>query len=83
MVDWWSETEEAILNCLREAGALSPKDLAHRVAISDGEAIVFLCMLAKEEKVAIRLVECAESVRRTPRRRATAPVMSGRTSGSD
>lgn len=56
MVDWWSETERAVVECLGSAGPMSPQDLAHRVGISEGEAIAFLCMLAREKKVAIRLV---------------------------
>jgi predicted ArsR family transcriptional regulator len=56
MVDWWSETEHAIVECLESAGPMSPEDLAHRVDISEGEATSFLCMLAREKKITIRLV---------------------------
>lgn len=56
MVDWWSETEHAIVECLGNAGAMSPGDLARRVGLSDGETTAFLCMLAREGKVSIRLV---------------------------
>jgi len=56
MIDWWSETEQAVTECLASAGPLSPRDLAHRVGLSEGEAISFLCMLAREGKVAIELV---------------------------
>ena len=56
MIDWWSETEQAVVQCLSSAGPMSPQDLAHRVGISEGEAISFLCMLVCEKKVAIQLV---------------------------
>jgi hypothetical protein len=56
MVDWWSETEHAIVECLGSAGAISPGELGRRVGISEDEAIAFLCMLARERKVSIRLV---------------------------
>jgi predicted ArsR family transcriptional regulator len=56
MIDWWSETEHAMVECLSSAGPMSPQELAHRVGISEGEAISFLCMLAREKKVAIQLV---------------------------
>jgi hypothetical protein len=56
MIDWWSETEHAVVQCLASAGPMSPQDLARRVGISEGEAIAFLCMLVREQKVAIQLV---------------------------
>ena len=45
-----------MVECLSSAGPMSPQELAHRVGISEGEAISFLCMLAREKKVAIQLV---------------------------
>src|SRR5712692_826283 len=59
MVDWWSEIEHDIVECLRGDGALSPAELGHQVGISEGEATMFLCMLAREGKVRIRLAESA------------------------
>ena len=56
MVDWWSETEHAILACLESDGPMSPEDLARRIDISEGETTAFLCMLAREKKIVIRLV---------------------------
>jgi hypothetical protein len=61
MIDWWSETEQAVVECLAGAGPMSPEDLAHRVGMSAGEAISFLCMLAREKKVVIQLVGVAGS----------------------
>jgi len=61
MIDWWSATEHAVVDALASAGPMSPQDLAQRVGISEGEAIAYLCMLAKEEKVAIQLVGLTSS----------------------
>lgn len=57
MENWWTETDNAILECLRHGAAMSPAELGLRIGISEGEAIAFLCMLAREGKVRIRLVE--------------------------
>ena len=56
MIDWWSETEHAIVKCLGSDGPMSPEDLARRVGISEVETTAFLCMLAREKKIMIRLV---------------------------
>jgi hypothetical protein len=60
MVDWWSETEHDIVECLRRDGALSPAELGRRVGVSETEAAMFLCMLAREGKIRIRLVESVD-----------------------
>lgn len=65
MIDWWAETDNAVLECLRKAGPMNPGDLAHRIGISEGEATAFLCMLAAEGKVRIRLVELNAPANRT------------------
>jgi hypothetical protein len=57
MVDWWSETEHDIVACLRRDGTLSPAELGQRVGVSETEATMFLCMLVREGKIRIRLVE--------------------------
>ena len=56
MVDWWSDTERAIVECLGEAGPMAPEELARRVDMTEGEATAFLCMLAREKKITICLV---------------------------
>ena len=68
MVDWWSETEHAIVECLEHEGPMSPEDLARRVGISEGEATAFLCMLAREKKILIRLVGLKSPSARRPAR---------------
>jgi predicted ArsR family transcriptional regulator len=57
MIDWWQETDTAILECLRRHGAMSPAALGRHLGMSEGEATAFLAMLVREGKVAIRLVE--------------------------
>lgn len=71
MVDWWSETEHAIVECLGSDGQMSPEDLARRVGISEGEATAFLCMLAREKKIMIRLVGLTDQPASRPPRGAT------------
>jgi len=71
MVDWWSETEHAIVECLESDGPMSPEDLAQRLGISEGETTAFLCMLAREKKVLIRLVDLSDKPASRPPRGAT------------
>ncbi len=56
MIDWWSEIERAVVECLGSGGAMGPGELGRRIGISEGEAIAFLCMLVRERKVSIRLI---------------------------
>jgi hypothetical protein len=70
MVDWWSETEHAIVECLGSDGPMSPEDLAQRVGISEGETTAFVCMLAREKKVLIRLVGLKDTPASRPPRGA-------------
>jgi DNA-binding Lrp family transcriptional regulator len=57
MIDWWQETDTAILECLQNHGAMSPAALGRHLGISEGEATAFLAMLVREGKISIRLVE--------------------------
>jgi len=80
MIDWWSETEQAIVGSLRSVGPMSPEDLARRLGISEGETTAFLCMLVREKKIAIQLVgvkhaPASSSPRGTARRRDTATAL--------
>ena len=72
MIDWWKETDTAILECLRRHGAMSPAALGRHLGMSEGEATAFLAMLVREGKVSIRLVELTtvsqEAARRCPTR---------------
>ena len=58
MVDWWSETEHAIVECLEHDGPMSPEDLARRVGISEGEATAFL---GKEPLTLLLTAQAADS----------------------
>ena len=60
MIDGWSETDHAILECLRETGPMSPDDLSHRTGLSVGEITAFLAMLVREGRVRVRMVELAQ-----------------------
>jgi hypothetical protein len=66
MVDWWSETEHDIVACLRRDGTLSPAELGQRVGVSETEATMFLCMLVREGKIRIRLVESVDETQSRP-----------------
>ncbi len=57
MIDWWSETDHAILECLRTTGPMGPEELSHRIGLSLGEVTAFLAMLVRENRVRIRSVE--------------------------
>jgi DNA-binding Lrp family transcriptional regulator len=57
MIDWWSETDGAIVECLRATGPMSPEELARRIGLSVGEISAFLAMLVREDRVRIRTVE--------------------------
>ena len=57
MIDWWSDTDDAIVECLRAVGPMSPQDLALRTGLSIGETSAFLAMLVRENRVRVRLVE--------------------------
>jgi hypothetical protein len=57
MIDWWTEVDGAILDCLDQAGSMSLTDLACQVGLSEGEAAHFVSMLVREGKVRIRAVE--------------------------
>jgi len=58
--NFWAETDAAILQCLREQGAMSPDELAHRLGISPGESTTLVCLLAAQGKIKVRLVELGE-----------------------
>jgi predicted ArsR family transcriptional regulator len=61
MTDWWTDTDASILECLHDAGPMSPGDIGRRVGLSPSEATAFLCMLVAQGKVKICLVGEADS----------------------
>jgi len=59
MENWWTGIDGGILQRLEINGVMTPREIARDLGISEGEATAFLCMLAREGKVRIRLVEAA------------------------
>jgi len=60
MIDWWSETDHDIVECLRASGPMSPEDLSHRTGLSLGEITAFLAMLVREGRIRVRVVELTQ-----------------------
>ena len=60
MIDWWSETDHDIVECLRASGPMSPEDLSHRTGLSLGELTAFLAMLVREGRIRVRVVELTQ-----------------------
>jgi hypothetical protein len=58
---WWTDVDHDVLSVLRDNGAMAPGDVASRIGVSEDAATSLLSMLAREGKVRIRLVECAET----------------------
>ena len=56
----WTDTDGAILECLRARGAMSPVELAERLGMSPGECTTLVCLLATQGRVKIGLVELEE-----------------------
>ena len=57
MIDWWTETDDAIVECLRVLGPTSPEELARRIGLSVGDVSAFLAMLVRDDRVRIRSVD--------------------------
>ena len=57
MENGWTEIDGEILSLVEHTGQTSPQEIARDLGISEGEATAFLCMLAREGKIRIRLVE--------------------------
>jgi hypothetical protein len=57
MIDWWSETDDAIIECLRVLGPTSPEELARRIGLSVADVSAFLAMLVREDRIRIRSVD--------------------------
>ncbi|HET7876932.1 MAG TPA: hypothetical protein VFN71_15520 [Methylomirabilota bacterium] len=57
--DWWGAVDGEILECLKGHGMMTLEELCGELGISEGEAVTFLAMLAREGKVRICQVELA------------------------
>jgi DNA-binding Lrp family transcriptional regulator len=83
MIDWWSETDDAIVECLRALGPTSPEELSRRIGLSVGDVSAFLAMLVRDGRVRIRSVDLTSeetsrlsvllALARTPSRPAHVP----------
>lgn len=68
MDNGWTEIDGEIVRLVARKGEASPQEIACDLGISEGEATAFLCMLAREGRIRIRLVEVvpAHSLVRRP-----------------
>ncbi|HUO65273.1 MAG TPA: winged helix-turn-helix domain-containing protein [Terriglobales bacterium] len=57
--NWWGSIDDAILDCLKDHGAVTVEQVARELGLSDGATTAFLAMLAREGRVRIRQVEFA------------------------
>ena len=57
--NWWGSFDDAILDCLKDHGAVSVEQVARKLRLSEGAATAFLAMLAREGRVRICQVEIA------------------------
>ena len=57
MVEWSTELEGEILNCLRRTGITTPAEVGRRLRISEAAAASLLTILVQEGKVRMCLVE--------------------------
>jgi len=55
--NWWGDIDGEILDCLREHGSVTVKELSQELGLSEGAATAFLAMLAREGRVRIVEVE--------------------------
>jgi DNA-binding Lrp family transcriptional regulator len=53
----WSEIDGEVLSVLERRGESSPETIARELGISLGKVTAFICMLAREGKLRIQLVE--------------------------
>jgi hypothetical protein len=66
----WSEIDGEVLSVLERRGESSPETIARELGISVGEVTAFICMLAREGKLRIQLVEIIRAERQVSRRAA-------------
>jgi hypothetical protein len=55
--DWWAATDGEVLDCLAGAGPVTLDEVCRRLGISEGEATLFLAVLARAGRVRICQVE--------------------------
>jgi len=55
--NWWGDIDGEILDCLKEHGSATVKEISEELGLSEGAATAFLAMLAREGRVRIVRVE--------------------------
>jgi len=60
MVEWSTELEGEILNCLQRTGITTPAEIGRRLRISEAATASLLTILVREGKVRMCLVELTE-----------------------
>lgn len=55
--NWWDDIDAEILDCLREHGSVTVKEISEALGLSEGAATAFLAMLAREGRVRFVQVE--------------------------
>ena len=66
----WSEIDGEVLSVLERRGESSPETIARELGISVGEVTAFICMLAREGKLRIQLVDVIRAERLVSHRAA-------------
>jgi DNA-binding Lrp family transcriptional regulator len=66
----WSEIDGEVLSVLERRGESSPESIARELGMSVGEVTAFICMLAREGKLRIQLVEVIRAERQVSHRTA-------------
>lgn len=57
MDNWWSEIDDAVIDCLRSRGPMAPTEIGTALGMSEAAAVSVVSALGKEGKVRICLVE--------------------------
>jgi DNA-binding Lrp family transcriptional regulator len=57
MEDWWSEIDDGVRACLERHGAMSPREIAQHLGLSEAAVSSAVSLLAQEGKLRIARVE--------------------------
>jgi hypothetical protein len=57
--DWVEEVEQDVRACCCDGRAISPREIAARLGISERSAVSYICLLASEGRVTIERVSPA------------------------
>jgi hypothetical protein len=56
MENWWSDVDDAVVECLETCGPLTPAEIGRRLALPESAVISLAGMLAREGRVQIRIL---------------------------